>query len=190
MSTTAEMSMRRARLTGLVCLLYLGSIEVLMIAVGRNDAIYTAGGVMANVFYLVLAVLFYGMFKPVNRWLALLASGCGVAGCVNNLLQYASRGAFHIESIAFLAMFILLTGVLMIRSGFLPPILGWLQVVSGLGWLSTRLPWGRRAVGPHISDFDFLVQLLLGLWLLFRGIDLARWNERSNPVAAGLPTEA
>ena len=190
MGRAAGMSMTRARLSGLVCLLYLGSIEAVMIAVGRNSAIYDAAGVMANVFYLMLALLFYGMFKPVSRRLSLLASAFGVLGCTLNLLQYATHGGPHVKSIPFLALFILLTGVLMIRSGFLPQILGWLQVLSGLGWLVSRLPLGRILVGRHIADFDFLVQGLLGLWLIIKGIDLECWSERGGALDSSLPAEA
>lgn len=188
MSTGTMWSAPRARMSGAVCLLYLGSIEVLMIAVGCNDTIYTAAGIMANVLYLILALLFYGMFRPVNPWLSLVASLCGVLGCTNNLMQYATQDAFHIESIPFLALFVLLTGVLMIRSTFLPQIFGWLQVLSAIGWLSTRTPWGSRVIGRH--DFDFLVQLLLGLWLVIKGVNLVRWKERANPAGSGLPAEA
>jgi hypothetical protein len=99
-------------------------------------------------------------------------------------VPYATHSAFHIRAIPFLAIFIILTGVLIIRSKFLPQILGWLQVLSGLGWLVTRLPWGHRVFGPDISGFDFLVQLALGLWLVIKGVNLARWNARARERTA------
>src|SRR5207245_8935506 len=39
------------------------------------------GGLMSTAFYIALTALFYGLFKPVNRTLALLAAFFSLAGC-------------------------------------------------------------------------------------------------------------
>ena len=180
----SAMSMSRARITGLVLLLYLVSIDLVMIFVNRAPSIYDSALVLANVFYLVLALLIYRMFRPVSHWLSLVASACGVVGCTIGLYHYVLRRPPPISSIPFLALFILLTGILIARSTFLPRILGWLMVLSGLGWLVYRLPAAPKLLSGHIRGFDFLVEVLLALWLLVKGVDLPRWNTQAAASAS------
>ena len=135
-------------------------------------------------FYLVLALLFYGIFRPVSRRLSLAASACGVAGCTIGLYHYVLRRTPPISSIPFGALFILLTGVLIVRSTFLPRILGWLMVLSGIGWLLYLLPATPKLLSGNIGGFDFFVELLLALWLLIKGVDLPRWNAQASASAS------
>jgi hypothetical protein len=179
------MSMTRARIAGLVLLLYLVSIDLVMIFVDRVPALYDTALILANIFYLIVALLFYGIFRPVSRWLSLAASALGVAGCTIGLYHYALRRTPPISSIPFGALFILLTGVLIVRSAFLPRILGWLMVLSGIGWLLCRLPSTPHLLSANIGGFDLLVESLLALWLLLKGVDLPHWNAQAaaNPSA-------
>jgi hypothetical protein len=184
MNNETKMSMIRARTAGLVLLLYLASIELVMIFVDRVPALYDTALILANVFYLVLALLFYAIFRPVSRWLSLAASVCGVAGCAIGLYHYVLRRAPHISSAPFFALFILLTGILIARSTFLPRILGWLMILSGIGWLVCQLPATPKFLSGNLGGFDFLVELLLALWLLIKGVNLPRWNAQASASAS------
>lgn len=70
-------------------------------------------------------------------------------------------------------------GYLIWRSRYLPKILGVLWIIGGLGFVVGNLVW---FVAPaYYSSFFVLPMILgilvLGVWLLVRGIDMAKWKE-------------
>jgi hypothetical protein len=71
-------------------------------------------------------------------------------------------------------------GYLMFRSGYLPWVLGGLLVLGGLGFVTYNV---LQVLAPASTSFLLLIptilaMLLLGLWLLVRGVNVAKWNER------------
>jgi hypothetical protein len=77
----------------------------------------------------------------------------------------------------------LVVGYLVIRSRYLPPWLGWLQLAAGAGYLinSTALllaPVFAHRLFPAILLPPFLGELAMCLWLLIRGVDMQAWRER------------
>jgi len=86
-------------------------------------------------------------------------------------------------ALVFFGFYALLTGYLMIRSTFLPRILGMLSVLGGLGWLSFLYqPLGYRLF-PYIAAFGLLGAASLVLWLLVFGVNEPQWKEQAR--AAG-----
>ncbi len=72
-----------ARITGVVYLLYFLTAIPAQFLVGRKFVCYgNATNLIATAFYVLLTLLFYGMFKPVNRNLSLLAALFSLAGCI------------------------------------------------------------------------------------------------------------
>jgi len=150
----AEASSRpRARTTGVVYLLFfLTAISADLFIRGlvvSSDAAITAnnilvhqslfrlhfaGGLMSTAFYIALTALFYGLFKPVNRTLALLAAFFSLAGCA-------------------------------------------------LGWLTFLSPPLANHLFTYIAAIGILAEALLMLWLLVKGVNEQRWQERAS--AAG-----
>jgi len=94
------------------------------------------------------------------------------------LLKVNDRGAAM--ALVFFGFYALLTGYLMIRSTFLPRILGVVSVIAGLGWLSfLYLPLGYRLF-PYVAAFGLLGAVLLILWLLVFGVNEPRWMEQAH----------
>lgn len=71
-------------------------------------------------------------------------------------------------------------GYLIFRSGYLPRVLGALWVLGGLGFVIGSLVYVfAPAVAPYFVVPQVLAVPPLGLWLLFRGVDAAKWNQRA-----------
>jgi hypothetical protein len=93
-------------------------------------------------------------------------------------LKVNDRGAAI--ALVFFGFYALLQGYLIIRSTFLPRILGVLSVLGGLGWLSfLYLPLGYRLF-PYIAAFGILGAASLILWLLVFGVNEQRWKEQAS----------
>jgi hypothetical protein len=93
-------------------------------------------------------------------------------------LKVNDRGAGI--ALVFFGFYALLTGYLIIRSTFLPRILGGLSVLGGLGWLSfLYLPLGYRLF-PYIAAFGLLGAASLIGWLLVFCVNEQRWKEQAS----------
>jgi hypothetical protein len=80
------------------------------------------------------------MFEPVNSRVSLLAAFRGFVGCVLGALSSFHLAPSRINNLVFFGFYCLLVGNLILRSTFLPRILGRLMVFSGLGWLTFLSP--------------------------------------------------
>ena len=97
-------------------------------------------------------------------------------------LKVNDRGAG--VALVFFGFYALLTGYLIIRSTFLPRILGVVSVIGGLGWLSfLYLPLGHLAF-PYVAVFALLGAAALIVWLLVFGVNEQRWSEQANVAIA------
>ena len=83
-------------------------------------------------------------------------------------------------ALVFFGSYALLTGYLIIRSTFLPRILGVLSVLGGLGWLTFLYqPLGYHLF-PYIAALGLLGAASLILWLLVFGVNEQRWKEQAS----------
>ena len=86
------------------------------------------------------------------------------------------RQSFAI-SISMFALFNLLLGYLVLRSRFIPRIFGLFFLVAGGAWLFSLWP-PLTAVFSYVSlPASGLAEVGTTLWLLVKGIDMARWKE-------------
>jgi hypothetical protein len=80
----------------------------------------------------------------------------------------------------FWGLWLLPMGYLIFKSGYIPRILGVLLIIGGFGYL---IDFVTFLLFPDfdvtIAEFTFIGELLLPLWLLFKGVDVEQWEERA-----------
>ena len=77
----------------------------------------------------------------------------------------------------------IIIGYLMFRSGYLPKVLAGLWFLSGFGFvIASLLSIFARAEAAFFLLPQITAIVLLGFWLLIRGIDVKRWNEAAQAV--------
>jgi hypothetical protein len=148
-----------------------------------------------------VALIFYYLFEPVSRRLSFVASLSRlifvVVMGVNSLnyfgatefLQVSHSSAsfnrgYGVALIPF-GLHCVLTGYLIVRSTFLPRILGVLMVLAGLGYLMFLWPpLGDRLFFPYIVVPGVVGEGSLTLWLLVMGVNNIRWREQNERGAS------
>jgi len=227
----AEASPRlKARMAGVFYLLTFltGGVAVPSFRlVADSDAAATASNILAHealfrlgfaallinvAVYITVTLLFYELFKPVNRSLSLLAAFFSLVGCAIQAVSSAfflaplivlggaqSLSVFKVEQLqaqalmffklyaqayniglVFFGFYCLLIGCLILRSTFLPRVLGVLMAFAGLGWLTFLWP----PLANHLSPYNLAAGVLgegsLTLWLLAMGVSVQRWKEQAS----------
>jgi hypothetical protein len=180
----AEASPRlKARIAGaLYVLSFLTAAFTKLFAGGRLNL---AGGLIAVLGMVVVTLLLYDIFKPVNHGLSGLAAFCGLVGLTFEALRLQPRGVN--AAIVFAGFYCLLIGYLMFRATFLPRALGALMALAGLAWLT----WLSNPLVRHLSPYNLacgaLAELSVFAWLLVMGLSVQRWNERAAAPRLGPP---
>jgi nitrate/nitrite transporter NarK len=88
-------------------------------------------------------------------------------------------------SLLFFGVCCILFGHLIQRSGYLPRIIGILLAIAGFGYVGFSVAqmlspaFAARALFPWVFPMAFVAELALCLWLMFKGVDIARWAERT-----------
>jgi uncharacterized protein DUF4386 len=174
-----------------------------------------AADLLAIVCYIAVTAIFYDLFKPVNRTVALLGAFFSLVGCtiqgsaglfelaplvvlggtehsiVFNLEQLQAIAYMFLKlypqaysiALVFFAFYSLLLAYLILKSTFLPRILGVLMALAGFAWLSfLSPPFGAKYLHPYLLAAGSGEALLI-LWLLVFGVNEQRWKEQA--IAAG-----
>ena len=173
----------KARIAGVFYLITFLTGGLALLVSGRLGF---AAGLIAGACYIAVTLLFYGMFKPVNRSLSFLAAAISLVGIAIGPLSLFLLPLSHINPLVFFGFYCLLIGYLIFRSTFLPRILGALMAFAGLGWLTFLSP----ALGNYLYPYNMVPGMLgegaLTLWLLVAGVNAQRWNEQASGAAIRL----
>ena len=172
MKSIVEASPRlKARMAGGFYLLNIVTGSLATIFAGGTLAVL--GGAIslaATACYIMVTVLFYYMFKPVNRSISLLAAFFSLVGCTIGVLSQFDLILSPVSPLGFFGLYCLLIGYLILKSTFLPGILGALMVFGGLGWLTFLWPALADYLAPYNMAPGIIGESALTLWLLIKGV--------------------
>ena len=82
--------------------------------------------------------------------------------------------------LVFFGFWCVLTGYLIFKSTFMPRILGLLEALAGLCWLTFIWPPFAHYVSPSNQILAGLGEVSLMLWLLVRGLNVERWKGQAS----------
>jgi len=82
--------------------------------------------------------------------------------------------------LVFFGLHCLGVGYLILRSTFLPRIIGALMLLAGFGWLTFLFPPLAQSLAPFNMLPGAVGELSLTLWLLIKGVNVPRWEEQAS----------
>jgi hypothetical protein len=187
----AEASPRsKAKIAGAFYFFNILTGALALVFVGRNLVVYRNAAVLiAAACYVGVTLLFYSLFKPVNRSLSLLAAFFSLVGCAISALSSFHFVSSYINPLVFFGCYCLLIGYLILRSTFLPRILGALMAFGGLGWLTFLSPSLADYLSPYSMFPGVFGEVSLTLWLLVIGVNVQRWKEQNIDPVRPVPSE-
>lgn len=174
--------------------LYLVNIVLGAFAIGfapSQPALYRLGvaaHVLVGLTNIPLALVFYEIFRVVSRRLAVLvvfftlvATSIEMAFVAGQLASHSTSAAGYDVSSAFFALYGVTLGWLIIRSGFMPRVIGVLLIAGELCYLvfafaDIMSPSFASHLVPWIQLPSLLGELSLTLWLLIAGVNVERWS--------------
>jgi Domain of unknown function (DUF4386) len=118
--------------------------------------------------YAAVTVLLYMIFRVVSKPVAVAAAVFNLAGLACEALELRTRG-INI-GMASHGIFCVLIGFLMMRSTFLPRILGVLMAFGGVVWLLYLSPPLVSRLSPYNTVAGLLGEALPMLWLMVMGV--------------------
>lgn len=172
-----------------------------------NETLFRISIVSALLVYLIniFVVLFlYKILKPVNKSLSalmviLLLVSVPIAfinelnsaavlllldGAQQSLAQMSLFLDLHEYGIQiagiFWGLWLLPMGYLVFKSNFIPKIIGVLLMIACLGYLADSFIFLIKPdFGVVFTEFTFIGEVAIALWLLIKGVDVKQWEKRS-----------
>jgi hypothetical protein len=164
-------SRRLARIAGLLYLLNIaiGITALVWQRQGRAaaaDWMTLAGAVE----YALVVVLLGRLFEPAGRALSWAVAAIGVIACAVSagvpLHLYAPPG----NIVMVFGPYCIGLGIVVVRSGMMPRVIGLLLVLAGISWLTFAVPDLVHRLAPWNTAVGAIPELLLTLWLLAFGV--------------------
>jgi len=117
--------------------------------------------------------------------LLIVGPGSSLSALDTNQLQALSLLLLKVNdhaaamALVFFGFETVLEGYLIVRSTFLPRILGVVAVIGGLGWLAFLWPPLGYRVFPYVAAVALLGLLAMIAWLLIVGVNEERWKAQA-----------
>ncbi|MFC0543345.1 DUF4386 domain-containing protein [Kutzneria chonburiensis] len=167
-----------------------------------NESLFRFGFLLSVAgvgFHLAWGLLIYQILRPVNATVSALAAFMMVITsamqAVTALLYLApllvlddsslateliklNGAAFEVD-LTFFGFWCVLTGYLILRSRFLPRLLGGLLMLDGVGWSLYLWPPLATVLFPAIAAASALAEVPMQLWLIARGVNNEKWREQA-----------
>jgi hypothetical protein len=89
-------------------------------------------------------------------------------------------------ALAFFGFYNILIGYLIIKSTFLPRVLGVLFAISGVGWLTFLSPTLGSGLFDYIAVFALLGSAATLFWLFVFGVNEQRWREQAGETGPSI----
>ena len=175
-----RLSILSALLTPIVTALVALSLYKLFKSVNKNQA------VLMIVFTLVAAPI--AMLNELNHFAVLLLLNGTDYLKVFSLDQLYSQVMFFLDlshygaeiTAIFWGLWVLPLGYLIFKSNFIPKLIGILMIVVGLGYIVESVAlFLLPDLNLDISQFTFIGELLMLLWLLIKGVNVEKWEKRA-----------
>ena len=171
----------KARLAGVLYLLSILTGMFAAFASGRLAVYGDAANLFGGLCYIAVTLLLYELFKPVSRTLSLLAALFSLVGCTLFILHFLHLYTSALSPLVFFGFYCLLIGYLILRSTFMPRIVGALMVFAGLNWLTFLSPRLAERLSPYNLIPGLLGEGALTLSLLaFGSVNAERWQQQAS----------
>ena len=173
-------SILSALLTPIVTFLVAFYLYQLFKAVNKNQAVLMV--------VCTLAALPIAMLNELNHFAVLLLlnsadylAAFGVNQSYSQVMFFLDLGHYGAEITAiFWGLWLLPLGYLIIKSKYIPNLIGILMIVAGLGYLVDSVSLFLLPTrNIDISQFTFIGEVLLLLWLLIKGVNIEQWKKRA-----------
>jgi hypothetical protein len=179
MDLISEASPRfKARIAGA---LYFLSLLTAALGESFGGRVGFVAGEIAVAGMFAMTLLLYEIFKPVSRGLSLLAASFNIVGLAFEALRWNPRGVD--VALVFVGLQHLVICYLILRSAFLPKLLGPLMAIAGLGWLTYLSTPFANALSPYNLASGLVGEGLVFLWLLVIGLNVDRWKQQASAAA-------
>jgi hypothetical protein len=181
MATLNTMGPRtQGRIAGLF---YALTIVTGALALAVKEPLRSAMLLASTACYIAVTLLFYRLLRPVDRNVSAVAAIFSLIGCALSILGFFHLASPSLNPLIFFGCYCLIIAYLIIRSSFLPWILGALMAFGGLGWLTFISPALSNALSPYNMAPGVIGETALTVWLLTAGVNARRWSEQEGAVA-------
>lgn len=155
-----------------------------VLSMRKMQAFGNTANLLATIAYAVVTVLLFQLFRPVSKRISLVAAFCSFLGCIAAFIDMFGYLPKQISPLMFFGAYCLCLGYLIMRSWFLPRILGVFLAIGGLGWLTFAVPSLSKQIFPYNMGPGIISETLFTLWLVIRGVNEVRWQDQARAAEA------
>lgn len=155
----------KARMAGVFYLItFIAGMLALNVTNGRVTT-----SMISTAAYAAVTLLFYDIFKRVNKSISLIAAIVCLIGLTKSILDLFGIATIDVNTFVFFGVYCILIGYLIYRSTFMPRIVGVLMAIGGLGWLTFVSASLLKTLAPYNFAPGLIGEGVLTLWLLIKG---------------------